>query len=76
MYITETIFGAVMERQPQIPFDFAQGRLSTAIGAKHAPKTGEDIVLSQLPSIPLLPVEVPLAEWYKGPILLYTFAQP
>jgi hypothetical protein len=26
------------------------------------------------PSIPLLPEEVPLAEWYKGPILRYTAA--
>jgi hypothetical protein len=31
--------------QPQVPFDFAQGRLSTAIGAKYAPISAQDDTL-------------------------------
>jgi hypothetical protein len=29
-------------KQPQVPFDFAQGRLSTAIGAQNAPISAQD----------------------------------
>ena len=28
--------------QPRVPFDFAQGRLSTAIGAQYAPISAQD----------------------------------
>jgi hypothetical protein len=28
--------------EPQIPFDYAQGRLSTAFGAKNAPNFAQD----------------------------------
>jgi hypothetical protein len=30
------------EKQPQVPFDFAQGRLSTRLGAKIAPNFAQD----------------------------------
>jgi hypothetical protein len=31
-----------LSAQPQVPFDFAQGRLSTAIGAQNAPISAQD----------------------------------
>jgi hypothetical protein len=31
-----------VEEQPRVPFDFAQGRLSTAIGAQYGPISAQD----------------------------------
>jgi hypothetical protein len=42
MTFTRAVNPKFVEEQQRIPFDFAQGRLSTAIGAQYAPICAPD----------------------------------